>query len=119
MMSFNECIHKYRIEKAAKSNIYLYPVLSSSSLNDIGFNSIDGPSNSDIGMLIQNHFEALTGYYIFTKAVLIHMVVLFLENYLKPKTILTPNGYCFYSEYEVQDLTKKNEIFIVENCVYK
>ena len=50
-MTFNEFIKQYKLKNKATSNILIYQVLSSLSLNDVGINSRDGPFSSDIGVV--------------------------------------------------------------------
>ena len=52
MMSFNDFVQKYKLKNKATSNIKIYQVLSSLSMNDVGICLRDGPFKNDIGLLI-------------------------------------------------------------------
>ena len=50
MMSFNDFVHEFELKNKATSNIKIYQVLSSLTLNDVGIYLRDGPFESDIGI---------------------------------------------------------------------
>ena len=111
MITFNEIIKKYNLRNKATSNKKLQQVLSSLSLNDVGIYLRDGPFESDIG-IVNLHPSKGT-----------HWVFYINENYFDSygivcsknlsKFIIKRNGYCLYSEYQIQ----KNDSFCA-SCLY-
>ena len=112
MITFNDFIKKYNLKNKATSNIKLQQVLSSLCLNDIGIYLRDGPFESDIG-IVNLHPSKGT-----------HWVCYINENYFDSygcvcpkklsKFIIKQNGYCLYSEYQIQ----KNDSFCASYCLY-
>ena len=111
-MTFNEFIKKYKLKNKATSNIKIQQVLSSLSLNDIETYLRDGPFKSDIG-IVNLHPSKGT-----------HWVCYINENYFDSygcvfpkklsKFIIKRNGYCLYSEYQIQ----KNDSYCASYCLY-
>ena len=111
-MTFNEFIKKHNLKNKATSNIKIQQVLSSLSVNDIGIYLRDGPFESDIG-IVNLHPSIGT-----------HWVCYINENYFDSygcvcpkklsKFIIKRNGYCLYSEYQIQ----KNDSFCASYCLY-
>ena len=111
-MTFNEFIKKYNLKNKATSNIKIEQVLSSLSLNVVGIYLRDGPFESDIG-IVNLHPSKGT-----------HWVSYINENYFDSyscvppiklsKLIIKRNGYCLYSEYQIQ----KNDSFYGGYCLY-
>ena len=111
-MDFNDFIKKYKLKNKATSNIKIQQVLSSQSLNDVGIYLRDGPFKSDIGV-VNLHPSKGT-----------HWVCYINENYFDSyrcacpkklsKFIIKRNGYCLYSEYQIQ----KNDSFCSSYCLY-
>ena len=112
MMSFNDFVKKFDLKNKATSNIKIQQVLSSLSLNDVGIYSRDGPFSSDFG-IVNLHPSKGT-----------HWVCYINENYFDSygcvppkklsKFIIKRNGYCLYSEYQIQ----KNDSFCASYCLY-
>ena len=112
MLTFNEFIKKYKLKNKATSNIKIQQVLSSLSLNGVGIYLRDGPFKSDIG-IVNLHPSKGT-----------HWVCYINENYFDSygvvcpkklsKSIIKRNGYCLYSEYQIQ----KNDSFCASYCLY-
>ena len=111
-MTFNNFVCKYDLKNKATSNIKIQQVLSSLSLNDIGIYLRDGPFESDIGI---NNLRQSRG----------NLWVCFInENYFDSygcvppkklsKFIIKRNGYCLYSEYQIQ----KNDSYCASYCLY-
>ena len=117
MMSFKDFINKYKLKNKATSNIKIYQVLSSLSLNDVKTYLRDGPMGSDIGIV---NLHPSRGK---------HWVVLINENYFNSyscspprklsKIIIKRNGYCLYSEYNLQSLTSKKDSYCASFCLHK
>ena len=112
MIKFNEFIKKYNLRNKATSNIKIQQVLSSLSLNDVGIYLRDGPFESDIGIVNLHSFKGT------------HWVCYVNENYFDSygcvcpkklsKFIIKRNGYCLYSEYQIQ----KNDSYCASYCLY-
>ena len=112
MIKFNDFIKKYKLKNKTTSNIKIQRVLSSLSLNDVGIYLRDGPFSSDIG-IVNLHPSKGT-----------HWVCYINENYFDSygcvcpkklsKFIIKRNGYCLYSEYQIQ----KNDSFCASYCLY-
>ena len=111
-MTFNDFIKKYNLRNKATSNIKIQQVLSSLSLNDVGIYLRDGPFESDIG-IVNLHPSKGT-----------HWICYINENYFDSygcvcpkklsKFIIKRNGYCLYSEYQIQ----KNDSYRASYCLY-
>ena len=112
MMSFNEFIKKHNLRNKATSNIKIQQVLNSIGLNNVGIYLRDGPFPSDIA-IVNLHPSKGT-----------HWVTYINENYfdsfgcVSPKKlskfIIKRNGYCLYSEYQIQ----KNDSLCAGYCLY-
>ena len=112
MMTFDDFIKKHNLKNKATSNIKIQQVLSFLSLNDIGIYLRDGPFESDIG-IVNLHPSKRT-----------HWVCYINENYFDSygivcpkkisKVIIKQNGYCLYSEYQIQ----KDDSFFASYCLY-
>ena len=110
MMTFHDFIKKYNLRNKPTSNIKVQQVLSSLSLNDVGIYLRDGPFESDVG-IINIHPSKGT-----------HWVSYLNEIYLDShgcappkklsKFITKRNGYCLYSEYQIQ----KNDSLCASYC---
>ena len=110
-MSFNDFIHKYNLKNKATSNIKIQKVLTSIGLDNINIYLRDGPFPSDIG-IVNLHPSKGT-----------HWVCYLNENYFGSygcvcpkklsKFIIKQNGYCLYSEYQIQ----KNDSFCASFCL--
>ena len=111
-MTFNDFVQKYKLKNKATSNIKIQQVLSSLSLNDVGIYLREGPFESGIGIV---NFYPSRGT---------HWVCYINENYFdsygcsppqkQSKFIMKRNGYCLYSEYQIQ----KNDSFCASSSLY-
>ena len=111
MMSFNEIIKKYNLRNKATSKIKIQQVLNSIGLNNVGIYLRDGPFSSDIGFVTLHLFKGT------------HWVRYIIVNYFDSygcdppkklsKFIIKRNGYCLYSEYQIQKM-----IVFVQVIVY-
>ena len=100
MITFHDFVHKYKLKNKSTSNIKIQQVLSSLGLNDVGIYLKDGSFSSDIGIV---NLHASKGT---------HWVCYINENYFDSygcsppkklsKFIIKRNGYCLYSEYQIQ-----------------
>ena len=111
MMTFNDFIKKYELKNKATSSLKIQNILSSLSLNDVGIYLRDGPFKSDIGIVNLHPSKGS------------HWVCYVNENYFDsygfvcPKKlsnfIIKRNGYCLYSEYQIQ----KNDSYCTSYCL--
>ena len=111
-MTFNDFIKRYKLKNKATSNLRNQQVLSSLTLKDVGIYLRDGPFKSDIG-IVNLHPSKGT-----------HWVSYLNENYFDSygcappkklsKFIIKRNGYCLYSEYQIQ----KNDSYCASFCLY-
>ena len=105
-------LKKFDLKTKATSNIEIQQVLNSIGLNNIEIYLRDGPFSSDIG-IVNLHPSKGT-----------HWVTYINENYfdsygcVSPKKlskfIIKRNGYCLYSEYQIQ----KNDSLCASYCLY-
>ena len=112
MMTINDFIKKHNLKNKATSNIKIQQVLNSIGLNSVGIYFRDGPFSSDIG-IVNLHPSKGT-----------HWVTYINENYFDSYGVVCPkqlskfiikrNGYCLYSEYQIQ----KNDSFCASYCLY-
>ena len=112
MMTFNEFIKKHNLRNKPTSNIKIQKVLNSIGLNNVNIYLRDGPFSSDIGIV--NLHPTRGG----------HWVSYIHENYFDSygitpprklsKFIIKRNGYCLYSEYQIQ----KEDSFCGSYCLY-
>ena len=111
-MTFNEFIEKHNLRNKATSNKKIQQVLSSLSLSNVGIYLRDCPFKSDIA-IVNLHPSKGT-----------HWVCYINENYFDSygsvcpkklsKFIIKRNGYCLYSEYQIQ----KNDSLCASYCLY-
>ena len=111
-MTFNEFIKKHNLKNKATSNIKIQQVLNSIGLKNVGIYLRDGPFESDIG-INKLHPSKRT-----------HWTCYINENYFDSygcvcpkklsKFIIKRNGYCLYSEYQIQ----KNDSYCASYCLY-
>ena len=112
ILTFNEFIKKHHLQNKSTSNIKIQQVLSSLGLNDVGIYLRDGFFKSDIG-IVNLHPSKGT-----------HWVCYINENYFDSygcappkklsKFIIKRNGYCLYSEYQIQ----KEDSYCASYCLY-
>ena len=112
MKVFNDFIKKYNLKNKATSNIKIQKVLTSIGLDNVNIYLKDGSFSSDIG-IVNLHPSKGT-----------HWVSYLNENYFDSygcappeklsKFIIKRNGYCLYSEYQIQ----KNDSFCASYCLY-
>ena len=112
ILTFNDFNKKHNLRNKATSNIKIQQVLSSLSLIDAGIYSRDGPFESDTG-IVNLHPSKCS-----------HWVCYINENYFGSYGVVCPkklskfiikrNGYCLYSEYQIQ----KNDSYCASYCLY-
>ena len=112
MITFNDFVKKYNLKNKATSNIKIQKVLTSIGLDNVNIYLRQGLFSSDIG-IVNLHPSKCT-----------HWVCYINENYfdsygcVSPKKlskfIIKRNGYCLYSEYQIQ----KNDSFCASYCLY-
>ena len=111
-MSFNDFVKKYNLKNEATSNIKIQQVLSSLGLSDVGIYLRDGSFLGDIG-IVNMHPSRGTNWILYVD-----------ENYFDSygcappkklsKFIIKRNGYCLYSEYQIQ----KTDSCCASYCLY-
>ena len=111
-MTFNDFIKKYNLKNKPTSNIKIQQTLSSLGLNDVGIYLRDGVLKSDKGIVNLHPSKGS------------HWVCYINENYFDiygvtypkklSKFIIKRNGFCLYSEYQIQ----KNDSFCASYCLY-
>ena len=112
MITFIDFIKKHNLKNKATSNIKIQQVLNSIGLNNVNIYLRDGPFSSDIGIV---NLHPTRGS---------HWVCYKNENYFDSYGVICPkklskfiikrNGYCLYSEYQIQ----KNDSFCASYCLY-
>ena len=111
-MTFNDFVLKHNLKNKATSNIKIQQILSCLGLSDVGIYLRDGLFSTDVGIV---NLHPLKGT---------HWVCYINGNYFYsygfvcPKklseVIIKQNGYCLYSEYQIQ----KNDSFCASYCLY-
>ena len=111
-MDFNDFVYKHKLKNKATSNIKIQQVLSALSLDGVGIHLRDGLFESDIG-IVNLHPSKGT-----------HWVCYINGNYFDSYGVVCPkklskfiikrNGYCLYSEYQIQ----KNDSYCASYCLY-
>ena len=111
-MTFNDFIKKHKLKNKATSNIKIQQVLDSIGLKNVGIYLRDGPFSTDIGIVNLHPSKGS------------HWICYINENYFDSYAIVCPkklskfiikrNGYCLYSEYQIQ----KNDSFCASYCLY-
>ena len=112
ILTFNDFVLKHNLKNKATSNIKIQQILSCLGLSDVGIYFRDGPFSTDVG-IVNLHPTKGT-----------HCVCYINENYFDSygcvcpkklsKFIIKRNGYCLYSEYQIQ----KNDSFCASYCLY-
>ena len=101
MMTFKDFVYKHKLKKKATSNVKINEVLKKIGLDSkVGFLLRDGPFSCDI-RIVNLHPSKGAHWVLYTN-----------ENYFDSygcvcpkklsKFIIKRNGYCFYSEYQIQ-----------------
>ena len=112
MLSINDFVKKFDLKDKAASNIKIQKVLTSIGLDNVNIYLRDGPFSSDIGIV---NLHPSTGS---------HWVCYMNENCFDSYGVVCPkklskfiikrNGYCLYSEYQIQ----KKDSFCASYCLY-
>ena len=100
MMTFNDFVQKYNSKIKATSNTKIQKILTSIGLGNVNIFLRDGPFSSDIWIVDLHPSKGS------------HWVCYIIENYFDSygcsppkklsKFIIKRNGYCLYSEYQIQ-----------------
>ena len=113
MMTFNEFIKKYNLKNKATSNIKIYEVLKKIGLDSkVGIYMRDGPFSSDIG-IVNLHPSKGTHWVCYINEYYFDSYGVVCSKKLS-KFIIKRNGYCIYSEYQIQ----KNDSLCSSYCLY-
>ena len=112
MLSFNDFVKKFDLKNRATSNTKIQKVLTSIGLDNVNIYLRDGPFSSDIGIVNLHPSKGS------------HWVCYINENYFDSYGVICPkklskfiikrNGYCLYSEYQIQ----KNDSYCASYCLY-
>ena len=112
MITFNDFVHKHNLKNKATSNRKIQKVLTSVGLDNVNIYLRDGLFSSAIGIVNLNPSKGT------------HWVCYINENYFDSYGIICPkkiskfilkgNGYCIYSEYQIQ----KKDSFCASYCLY-
>ena len=112
ILTFNEFFKKHNLRNKATSIKKIQQVLLSLSLKDVGIYLRDGSFSSDFGIVTLHPSKGT------------HWVCYINENYFDSygvvcskklsKFIIKRNGYCLYSEYQIQE----NDSFCASYCLY-
>ena len=116
-MTFNDFVHKHNLKSEATSFIKIYEVLKNIGLHKIvGIYLRDGPFSSGIGIVI---FYASKGTHWFC-----YINEIYFDSYgcVCPKKlskfIIKRNGYCLYSEYQIQKMIVFVQVFVYINSIW-
>ena len=111
MMSFNDFVKKFDLKNKATSNKKIQQIFSCLGLSDVGIYLRVGLFSTDVGIV---NLHPLKGT---------HWVCYINENYFDSygcvcpknvsKFIIKRNGYCLYSEYQIQ----KNDSYCASYCL--
>ena len=113
MMTFNEFFHKHKIKNKATSNIKIYEVLKNIGLDKkVGIYLRDGLFSSDIG-IVNLHPSKRTHWVCYLNEIYFDSYGCASPKKLS-KIIIKRNGYCLYSEYQVQN----NDSFCASCCLH-
>ena len=112
MITFNNFVQKYKLKNKATSNIKVRQVLNSIGLDNVGIYFRDDLFKCDVGIFNLHPSKGT------------HLVCYINENYFDSygiecpkklsKFIIKQNGYCLYSEYQIQ----KNDSYCASYCLY-
>ena len=112
MLSFNDFVETFDLKNKATSKIKIQKVLTSIGLDHVNIFLRDGPFSSDIGIVSLHPSKGS------------HWVCYINENYSDSYGVVCPkklskfiikrNGYCLYSEYQIQ----KNDSYCASYCLY-
>ena len=109
-MTFNDFVKKYNLKNKATSNIKIQKILTSIGLGNVNIYLWNGPFSSDIG-IVNLHPSKGT-----------HWVCYINEKYFDSygcvcpkklsKLIIKRNGYCLYSEYQIQKMIVSVQVIV-------
>ena len=112
-MSFNEFFKKFYLKNRATSNIKIHKVLKKMGLDsEAGVYLRDGPAESDIG-IVNLHPSKGTHWFCCINENCFDSYGCVCPKRLS-KFIIKRNGYCLYSEYQIQ----KSDSFCASYCLY-
>ena len=113
MITFNDFVHKHNLQSKATSNLKLYEVLKKIGLDKkVGIYLRDGPFSIDIG-IVNLHPSKGTHWVCYINEIYFDSYGVVCPKKLS-KIIEKRNGYCLYSEYQIQ----KNDSFCSSFCLY-
>ena len=102
-MLFNDFVFKHKLKNKATSNVKIYEVLKKIGLDKkIGIYSRDGPFSSDVG-IVNLHPSKGTRWVCYINEKYFDSYGFVCPKNLS-KFIIKRNGYCLYSEYQIQKM---------------
>ena len=112
ILTFNNFIKKHNLKNKATSNIKIQQVLDSIGTENVGIYLRDGVFSTDIGIVNLHpskgsHWVCYINEYYFDSYGCVPPKKL-------SKFIIKRNGYCLYSEYQIQ----KNDSYCASYCLY-
>ena len=105
-MLFNEFSKEHNLQNKATSNIKIQKVLTSVGLDNVNIYLKDGPFSSDVG-IVNLHPSKGTDWVCYINENSFDSYVCVCPKKLS-KFITKRNGYCLYSEYQIQ----KNDSYV-------
>ena len=113
ILTFNDFIKKYNLKNKATSNIKIYEVLKNIGLDTkVGIYLRDGSFSTDIG-IVNLHPSKGTHWVCYINEIYFDSYGCVCPKKLS-KFIIKRNGYCLYSEYQIQ----KNDSYCASYCLY-
>ena len=112
MITFNDFVQKYNLINKATSNIKFQKALTTIGLDNVGIYLRDGPFQTDIG-IVNLHPSKGTHWVCYVTGKYFDSYGCSPPKQLS-KFIIKRNGYCLYSEYQIQ----KNDSFCASYCLY-
>ena len=117
MITFSDFIQKNNLKNKATSNIKFYQLFSSLGVNEVGIYLRNGPFQSDIG-IVKLHPTKGTHWVCYRNEKYFDSYGVVCLKKLS-NIIIKRNGFCLYSEYKIQGLTSKKDIYCASYCFYK
>ena len=104
-----------KFKKKGTSNRKLQQVFGSIGLDKVGIYQRDGPFSCDIGIVNLHPFRG-SHWVVIHKRKILRFLWLFTSS--KTKFIIKRNGHCLFSEYKIQGLTNKGDIYCASYCLF-
>ena len=112
IVTFNDFVLKHNLKNKATSNIKIQQILSCLGLSDVGIYLRDGPFSTNVG-IVNLHPSKGTHWVCYINEFFFDSYGCVCSTKLS-KFIINRNGYCLYSEYQIQ----KIDSFCASYCLY-